>query len=109
VEKTMPRRPKDPLRPLSEEEKSELGQISRASSLPATQVIRAKLILAVTAGMSYSDAARSFGRRSNDAVSKLVSRFNPEGVFDKQIGFSRRLGAMENREGVKRGGEANQN
>ena len=76
----MPRRPKDPLRPLSEEEKSELERISHASSLPAAQVIRAKLILAVEAGMSYTEGAQSVGRRSNDAVSQVVSRFNGEGL-----------------------------
>lgn len=80
VEKTMPRPPKDPLRPLNEDEKSELEQVSRANSLPAAQVNRAKIILAVAEGMNYTEAAKSVGRRSNDAVSKLVSRFNQEGV-----------------------------
>jgi transposase len=76
----MPRQPKDPLRELSEKERNELGHISRASSLPAVQVIRAKLILAVAKGLSYSAAARSVGRRSDEAVSQLVSRFNREGM-----------------------------
>ena len=76
----MTRCQKDPLRILSEEEKNELERISRCSSLPAAQVIRAKIILAVAEGISYIDAAKSVGRRSNDAVSKLVSRFNQEGV-----------------------------
>jgi transposase len=76
----MVQRLKDPLRPLSEEERSELERISHANSLPAAQVTRAKLILAVEAGMSYIEAAQSVGRRSNDAVSQLVSRFNAEGV-----------------------------
>jgi transposase len=71
---------KDPLRILSKEEKIELERISRTRSLPATEVIRAKIILAVAEGMSYTDAAQSVGRRSNDAVSNLVSRFNKEGV-----------------------------
>lgn len=76
----MTRCPKDPLRTLSEEEKNELERLSRCNSLPAAQVIRAKIILAVAGGMSYTDAAKSIGRRSNDAVSNLVSRFNEEGV-----------------------------
>ena len=76
----MPRHPKDPLRPFNEEEKNELERISHASSLPAGQVIRAKLILAVAEGMSYIAAAKSVGRRSNDAVSNLISRFNQEGL-----------------------------
>jgi transposase len=76
----MPRQPKDPLRELSEEDRTELERISRTSSMPAVQVIRAKLILAVANGMSYIDAARSVGRRSDEAVSQLVSRFNREGL-----------------------------
>jgi transposase len=76
----MTRCQKDPLRTLSEAEENELERISRGNSLPAAQVIRAKIILAVAEGMSYTDAAKSVGRRSNDAVSNLVSRFNQEGV-----------------------------
>jgi transposase len=76
----MPRRPKDPLRDLSEKERKELKSISQASRLPAVQVTRAKLILAVASGMSYSAAARSVGRRDDEAVSQLVSRFNVEGL-----------------------------
>lgn len=76
----MTRCQKDPLRTLSEEEKDELERLSRCNSLPAAQVIRAKIILAVAEGLSYTDAAKSVGRRSNDAVSNLVSRFNQEGV-----------------------------
>lgn len=76
----MTRCQKDPLRTLSEEEKNELERLSRCNSLPAAQVIRAKVILAVAEGLSYTDAAKSVGRQSNDAVSNLVSRFNQEGV-----------------------------
>jgi transposase len=76
----MTRCQKEPLRTLSEKEKTELERMSRSGSLPAAQVMRARMILAVGEGMSYSDAARSVGRRSNDAVSNLVSRFNQEGV-----------------------------
>lgn len=76
----MTRRQKDPLRQLSAEEGKELERISRSSSLPAAQVTRAKILLAVAEGKSYTDAARSVGRRSGDAVSNLVSRFNQEGL-----------------------------
>jgi transposase len=76
----MSRRKKDPLRPLTEEEQTALQRLSRAQSAPAAQVTRAKLLLAVADGRSYVDAARSVGRRSNDAVSQLVSRFNQEGL-----------------------------
>lgn len=76
----MTRRQNDPLRPLTEEERSVLEQISRARSEPASPVQRAKLLLAVAAGASYTAAALSVGRRSNDAVAALVGRFNREGI-----------------------------
>ena len=73
-------RKKEPLRPLTEPEQAFLQQISRSQTAPAVQVIRAKLLLAVAEGRSYTTAARRIGRRSNDAVSTLVARFNQEGV-----------------------------
>ena len=76
----MPAKPKDPLRPLSEQEKSVLIKISRSMSVSADQVARAKALLAVAEGKSYQQAATLAGRKSNDAVSQLVSRFNQEGL-----------------------------
>jgi transposase len=76
----MTRRRKDPLRPLTQEEREILEQIARAGSEPASHVARAKALLAVAEGETYSAAAQAAGRRSNDAVSQLVSRFNQEGV-----------------------------
>jgi transposase len=38
------------------------------------------MLLAVAAGQTYQAAAESAGRKSNDAVSQLVSRFNQEGL-----------------------------
>jgi transposase len=43
-------------------------------------VARAKVLLVVADGKSYTEAARWAGRRFNDAVSGLVGRFNEEGV-----------------------------
>jgi hypothetical protein len=43
----MTRRQKDPLCPLSAEERNDLESISRARSVPAEAVIRAKVLLAV--------------------------------------------------------------
>ncbi len=57
-----------------------LEQISRAQSEPASHVARAKALLAVADGQSYTAAARAAGRRSGDAVSQLISRFNREGL-----------------------------
>jgi len=76
----MTRRQKDPLRPLTAEEREVLERLSRAQSEPASHVARAKALLAVADGESYTAAARAAGRRSDDAVSQLVSRFNREGL-----------------------------
>lgn len=76
----MSRRKKDPLRELTEPERQELTQLSRSQSAPATEVIRAQLLLAVARGADYQTAARSVGRRSGDAVAHLVARFNAEGT-----------------------------
>lgn len=82
----MSRRKKEPLRPLTEAEKSQLEQISRAQNEPASHVIRAKQILAVAQGHDYTEAAGLSGRKSGDAVAKLVKRFNQEGVRALQPG-----------------------
>jgi transposase len=76
----MTRRQKDPLRALSTAERADLEQLSRAQAEPAAHVARAKALLAVAAGQSYTAAARGAGRRSGDAVSHLVARFNQEGL-----------------------------
>jgi len=76
----MPGHPKAPLRQVHDEERAYLEQLSRASSAPAEAVMRAKVLLAVAAGVGYTQAARGVGRRSGDAVAALVKRFNAEGV-----------------------------
>lgn len=84
----MARQQKDPLRDLTAEEHQFLERVSRSGSAPASHVARAKALLAVSRGYSYTEAARRAGRRSGDAVAMLVSRFNREG-----------LGAIEPRHG----------
>ncbi len=76
----MSRRKKDPLRPLTDTERQALTQLSRSRSAPAVQVARATMLLAVARGDDYQQAARAAGRRSGDAVSHLVARFNVEGL-----------------------------
>jgi hypothetical protein len=76
----MPRCQKDPLRPLTGAEQQALVQLSRSQAVPAAAVSRATLLLAVAQGAAYQQAARAAGRRSGDAVSRLVSRFNCEGL-----------------------------
>ena len=82
----MTKRKKDPLRPLTEEERYWLERISRSHSEPAGHVARAKEILAVADGYSYTQAAQMAGRKSGDAVAQLVERFNREGVASLQPG-----------------------
>ena len=76
----MSRRKKDPLRPLSDDENATLTQLSRSLAAPAGQVARAIMLLAVARGDDYQQAALAAGRRSGDAVSNLVARFNIEGL-----------------------------
>jgi hypothetical protein len=57
-----------------------LAQIARSQNELAMYVARGKSLLAVTAGKSYGEAAQVAGRRSNDAVAHLASRFNQDGL-----------------------------
>ena len=76
----MSRRQKEPLRVLTGEEWQWLQQIARSRQEPTSHVIRAQQLLAVAAGQSYTKAAQGTGRKSGDAVSHLVTRFNQEGL-----------------------------
>jgi hypothetical protein len=76
----MTRRQKDPLRPLEAHEREYMKKLSRARRAPLEQVHRARILLAVSEGMGYAAAAQSVGRKSGDAVSNLVSRFNQAGL-----------------------------
>jgi transposase len=76
----MSRRRKDPLRALTDNERASLEQLGRTTSAPASVVVRARALVAVADGCSYTEAARRVGRRSGDAVSELVARFNREGL-----------------------------
>jgi transposase len=76
----MTRRRKDPLRDLTPDERRHLARLRRSTAAPAAHVARAVLLLAVAEGMDYQAAARAAGRKSGDAVSHLVARFNGEGL-----------------------------
>ena len=76
----MARRQKEPLRALTTAERAALEQITRASSERADCVARATALLAVADGAAFAVAARAAGRRSGDAVARLVARFNREGL-----------------------------
>lgn len=76
----MSRKPNHPLRSLTDQEREGLLAISRSYHEPAAHVARAKALLAVADGCSFSEAARRAGRRSGDAVGQLVARFNLFGM-----------------------------
>jgi transposase len=73
-------RRKDPLRALTDDERQELTSLSRSRIAPAARVARAVMLLAVAGGSDYQQAAHAAGRKSGDAVSHLVARFNREGL-----------------------------
>ena len=76
----MSRAQKEPLRVLSENERAELERLTRSQREPAVHVARARAILAVARGESFTGAAHAAGRRSGDGVAKLVTRFNAMGL-----------------------------
>jgi hypothetical protein len=76
----MSRPQKQPLRALTEEEQAELTHLARAWGEPAAHVARARALLAVSAGASFTAAALTAGRKSGDGVAKLVGRFNAVGL-----------------------------
>ncbi len=76
----MSRRQKHPLRPLTADERQQLERVSRSQTEAAAAVAHAKALLGVAAGQSFTEAARTAGRRSGDAVAQLVGRFNREGL-----------------------------
>jgi transposase len=76
----MARRQKNPLRVLTEDERGWLTRIARSTSEPSSHVARARQVLAVADGLSFTRAAQFSGRKSGDAVAQLVARFNVEGL-----------------------------
>jgi transposase len=76
----MSRRWKDPLRPLTADERIALTRLSRSPSAPAAQVERARALLAIADGASSTAAAHQVGRRHTETISAWVSRFNREGL-----------------------------
>ena len=68
--------PKEPLRPLTPEERGLLELTVRSRSERAERVARARVLLAIAAGASFVQAARAGGFRSTYGVALLVRRFN---------------------------------
>src|ERR687889_2467155 len=76
----MSRHRKDPLPPPPRDEGVALPRLSRSPSAPAAQVERARALLAIADGASYTAAAHQVGRRHNETLSAWVSRFNRDGL-----------------------------
>ena len=76
----MSRTKKDPLRPFTNSERRALEQLARSQSAPALSVARARALLAVSDGSSYTDAARLVGRALGDSVAMWVAGFNRVGL-----------------------------
>jgi Homeodomain-like domain len=70
----------EPLRELTGDERQDLTRFARSQAIPAAEVTRARILLAVARGDDYQAAARAAGRHSGDAASHLVARFNAEGM-----------------------------
>jgi transposase len=76
----MSRHRKDPLRPLTPEERQALTGLSRSPRAPAAQADRARALLAIADGASYTAAAHLVGRGHTETISAWVSRFNRVGL-----------------------------
>jgi len=76
----MSRRQKNPLRALTDAERSWLQKIARSKRETSSHGTRARQLLAVAEGQSYTAAARASGRKSGDAVAQLVEGFNCQGL-----------------------------
>src|SRR5438445_11782916 len=73
-------RQKDPLRALTSSERRSLEQLARSQSAPALSVARARALLAVSQGSSYTEAAELVGRALGDSVAAWVARLNQGGL-----------------------------
>jgi transposase len=85
----MSKRKKDPLRTLTQQEEQVVQKLAKSSSERVDVVKRANALFAVSIGTSYAEAAKQAGYRSNDTVSRLVSRFNRRGLAALSIADGR--------------------
>src|SRR3954469_5648068 len=88
----MSRQQREPLRSLQDTERVSLVRLSRSASAPAAQVARARALLAVAEGLSYTAAAQLVGRHTGDTVARWVAGFNHAGlaaVVPRQAGARR--------------------
>src|SRR5438132_12947727 len=81
-------RQKNPLRSLSASERRALEQLARSHSAPALSVARARALLAVSDGSSYTEAAQLVGRAVGDSIAQWGGSFNQVGLaaVERQAG-----------------------
>src|SRR5262245_800251 len=77
----MARSQAEPLRPLTPEERGVLEAIARARSERAERVARARVLLALAEGTTFTAAAAQGGFRSAKGVAQLVRRFHRDGLL----------------------------
>jgi len=82
-------RPKERLRPITVEEQATLVGVAKASSERVDRVRRARALLAVAEGGTFTQAAERAGFRSDTGVAVLVRRFNRRGVAALDIATGR--------------------
>lgn len=80
---------KHPLRILSEQEEQELHRLVKATSERLDVVRRAKALMAVAGGEAFTAAGCQAGLKSGDSVSKLVMRFNEQGLAALSVAAGR--------------------
>lgn len=68
------------LRPLSQAETTELMRLSKATAARLDHIRRARALLAVAAGQSFTAAARRAGFRSSSTIPALIRRFHVRGL-----------------------------
>ena len=76
----MGRHQKRPLRPLTGEEKAELERVTTSDVDRVERMRRARALLAVANGQSFTEAARTARMRSSSGVSTIVRRFHQRGI-----------------------------
>ena len=76
---------KAPLRELTQQEEQALQKFAKSTSERMDVVKRASALVSVRAGKSYTEAAKVAGYKSNDTISRLVSRFNQRGLLALSI------------------------
>ena len=76
----MGRHPKKMLREITEDEKAELTRVATSDVERVERMRRARALLAVAEGKSFTDAAHSARMRSSSGVAAIVYRFHERGM-----------------------------